>query len=151
MTLNMELLTKVRDFIVAEPERFDINFWFDTASGDHDIPRDAERFVRGDCGTTACIAGAAMVIAGRSSEMTFDNTPQCAADVLGLDAHALFYASQWPVAYQYMMEDSEGCNVAPKLIDDMLAGTVTLTSEDEDEWIETDVIFWSQFARNSKP
>jgi hypothetical protein len=64
VTLNRELLIQVRDFVLAEPERFDIQNWFSFYGGDLDLDLgEMVKLFETDCGTTACIAGAALVLA----------------------------------------------------------------------------------------
>jgi hypothetical protein len=88
MTRNVELLTRVRDLIREDPSKLDMSDW------------------ARPCGTTACIAGWAVQLAGdklefgdhqvvsRAQDGTLCDVDTRAADLLGLneyEVNALFY------------------------------------------------------------
>jgi len=107
--MNVPLLKKVGQAIMAEPRWFDMTWWIDTTSD------------KAPCGTTACIGGFAILLSkikGRLTEKTWATTankipqksymPRYTATVLlDLDkdqAFRLFDINHWPykftVAYQ---------------------------------------------------
>jgi hypothetical protein len=88
VTLNRELLQQTIDVISASPERFFMGWWWtDNAfpMGGEDVVRAA--FEAGACGTTACIAGTVISLAGA----TIDRAPwETAQKLLGLNAKRMF-------------------------------------------------------------
>jgi hypothetical protein len=54
--VNVALAEEIMGLILMEPERFDMGVWFDTSSTAASV-----EFLR-DCGTTACIAGHAVLL-----------------------------------------------------------------------------------------
>jgi hypothetical protein len=108
--MNVRLLRKVKDHILAEAQHFDMGFWVN--SGEHP-PRRKEQ----TCGTTCCIAGwaNAMTISPRAyKKLTVDQyqhkiygSRDNAAISLGLDdsqARKLFYTPDWPYEFQHRLE-----------------------------------------------
>jgi hypothetical protein len=143
LTLNRELLGRVRDFITAEPDRFDIVAWFDSDAGE--IKESYESFAAGDCGTTACIAGTAVVLAGCvPKDLSGFKTSVSAMNALGLSGSFLFHRSSWPEAYSYD-DDMTGRKGAIELMDDMLAGTVKLDGDECGLTVDA-FAFWRSFA-----
>lgn len=63
MKRNVELLTKVRDLAVHEPAKFDMNTWVTIKRELINFPEDTSK-IKVECGTTACIAGWAVQLAG---------------------------------------------------------------------------------------
>jgi hypothetical protein len=108
MALNVELLNKVKDAILAHPEQFNMDEWVG----------------RGACGTTACIAGwcCALSLGGLERVRTryFDfsrhyNVKREAQDLLGIQVpeeeddvtYELFYSSKWPIDLDRRYQDAE--------------------------------------------
>lgn len=88
--LNHALIKRVQEQIDAHPRHFDMNQWLTPPYG--------------ECQTTACIAGWALVTAqGLDEALKFHNNqalPNLARRLLGLPSHKLFYKSQWPPFFQ---------------------------------------------------
>lgn len=100
--MNVKLLLKVKAAILKEPRKFRMETFFSPSS-------------KSPCGTTACIAGHALVIGRkwkslksglrmvtRSDKGNLFFHQQGAAD-LGIsimEAHALFYATSWPQPFR---------------------------------------------------
>lgn len=98
--MNKELLLKVRDAILAEPEHFDM-----------------EHFVRRNtsCGTTACIAGWTVALSRNTTPDADETIPDSisvaweAQSRLGLTHEqevALFYADDWPEPFRAQYDDA---------------------------------------------
>jgi hypothetical protein len=145
--LNRPLLAKVRDLILNEPERFDIGYWF-TSRG---VPTGVNlwwnrslAFADEQCGTTACIAGAALALNG-SDQTDFVDIPGSATRALGLPDEYLFYRSDWPGFYRYP-GDVSGREAAPHLITDVLDGTVKLSALGIGMRSPRWNAFWQRFA-----
>lgn len=97
--LNIKLLKKVRDRIAKIPESYDQSWW-------------ATRDVEAPCGTTACIAGEALICSQRSKkaglQLLWDAMPKwkvgsTAQTLLGLtdrEADVLFGAGTWPEPFR---------------------------------------------------
>lgn len=65
MVVNVELLTKVRDKIASEPDTLDMDHWVNVAT--EGLSDENDYFLGADdlpCGTTACIAGWAILFSG---------------------------------------------------------------------------------------
>jgi hypothetical protein len=148
VTLNRELLGRVRDFVAAEPERFDIGTWFHTAAvwNGGEFARASALFVQADCGTTACIAGTAVVLGGLLDSVVGESDIAVVAqEALGLGAGYLFYRSSWPRAYR-LYEDSSGRVGALQLISHMLDDTVILSGNGEFDMFRDEFNFWETFT-----
>jgi hypothetical protein len=83
--MNVELLRKVEEKILAEPSRFDMSTFVD----------------RGVCGTTYCIGGWAATLSGKevSNKYHKDDSKDPGQEELGLtdeEADRLFYTNCWP-------------------------------------------------------
>lgn len=95
MSLNVKLLRKVRDKILAEPDQFEMSQWFTQSTG-WKIP---------NCGTAACIAGWTIAVSNRkkpSEFLTARNIQDTALELLGIedqDGWDLFSVSSWPKKY----------------------------------------------------
>lgn len=117
--MNVERLKRVREQILAEPARFDMN--------DYVSPVYDERQER--CGTALCMAGFAALDAGfivlrdaprdGTARVYYDTTTAGAAyatgtkmfaaalDIDGDQAQALFHHSGWPGAFYKAFRDAE--------------------------------------------
>lgn len=120
--MNVPLLQEVRDFILEEPQRFDMATW---AGEDSESP----------CGTTLCIAGAALtiksgarlpavlkaLIKGRGvhalwdlwgtysgSNSVIENAASRVLDLTPSQSSALFYDFQWPQPWRKLYASAEG-------------------------------------------
>ena len=80
--MNIDLLLKVKEQILKQPELFDMSRWF--------LPT--------ECGTAACIAGWAWLLSGREErEFSGDRTrmvPQL--DLTAEQERSLFHVCDWP-------------------------------------------------------
>jgi hypothetical protein len=70
---NIELLTQVRDLIKAQPEKLDMSTWATVNSDSVDLGNGTTAKV--SCGTTACIAGWAVQLAGHKLLVNLDSRP----------------------------------------------------------------------------
>lgn len=92
--MNVELLQKVKQQILAEPHRFNMLKWIGN--------RDNEEFYSTDnfyhyCGTTACIAGWTVLLSTKDRLVhyeIFDRALQF-LDISFDEAEKLFYAHSW--------------------------------------------------------
>lgn len=125
-TLNKELLMKVRDAILAEPNLFDMSGW---------------KFLR-DCGTTCCIAGHAVRLADPEAferlcsqdSLKWSNKGK---EVLGLSndrCWILFHSSRWPEQwadkYFAVQENSDlRAMVAGQFLDAVIASDGAILDE----------------------
>lgn len=112
--MNKELLKKVADHIALYPKNFDFDYYFQGTIGD--IKDHA-------CGTTACIAGWTIVIAGKDvpedDELRDHVALDIARELLGIseqDALSLFmpWSSFW--LYRNPSDPSSVVSVLNKLI-----------------------------------
>jgi hypothetical protein len=122
--MNIELFEKVKQAIVAEPERFDMSLWvlsdfvneFDSTKG----------FKENTCGTTACIAGWACVL-GTDDNVKALDVPGRASALLGPrweQAEQLFYTKYWPSKFLVPYEEGteqEAAQAAADAIDRFIA------------------------------
>lgn len=82
--MNAEFCLAVADAIEAEPDHFNMDYWFRDKFGTHDpglVPS------RHTCGSVCCIAGTAVMLA-KSSGITFSPTNSIAGaamELMGLD------------------------------------------------------------------
>lgn len=74
---NTELLTKVRDKIVSEPETFDMNDWFKVDTSELEVGRHLFALNELPCGTTMCIAGWATMLSGDRVFVNKDTSDDC--------------------------------------------------------------------------
>lgn len=110
MTLNVQLLEKVKSAILREPERFDMQAFA----------------YEGGCGTIMCIAGWACAIANKTDPLPGSSIREKAIEILG-DSNVvkLFYGRIWPDAlrkrYKYAYSDESRAQVACSAIDSFIA------------------------------
>lgn len=122
--MNTELLLKVKTAILADPEKFDMESFYD-------VNADTA------CGTTACICGHAIFEAGRIDSLEAGYGREGYSDedeggeLLGLTnptARRLFYCKRWPdyfydryVNARFDEDRSEMAKVAAERIDHFIA------------------------------
>lgn len=123
--MNVPLLRKVQQRILAEPEQFNMDTWGVRPDGvgafKFDIVEDA-------CGTAACIGGHALLIASpKLSGLAYHYTDEAAAIALELppyEAAVLFYVGNWPWKYAdaYLAAETreERAKIASDRIDDFI-------------------------------
>lgn len=117
--LNVELLNKVADAILAEPRQFIMATWFSKSGGTgtgwqlspetRDIPREIP-----NCGTAACIAGHVIAVfegvnPARAHAMNFTYIKSRAADLLhitGDEAERLFFVANWTNDFREAWEEA---------------------------------------------
>ena len=126
MSLNLELLQKVRDAIADEGNAFDMGGWGVAVSPRTWWP--AIRRAPTDCGTPACIAGWAIRIGQRRRRSPpprawtpgYSNSAieEVAARLLRTKDGYLFYRSLWP-DWAYRLPERAG---ALALLDALIAG-----------------------------
>ena len=93
--MNTDLLRRIADAIEAEPHRFDFSDWYhwSTAPDDAEVLNEAEAFARGECGTTACIAGWAVYLKGETPKYwAVEHRAQALLDLTTDEAKTLFFA-----------------------------------------------------------
>lgn len=91
--MNVELLGKIKDLILAEPEKLNMDHW-----------TPVER-----CGTACCIAGWACVLGGVTRTRAI-YTADTARELLGLnfeDSQRLFFPDGWPKQFTPEEDDFE--------------------------------------------
>ena len=103
--MNKDLIQDIIDTIKATPEHFDMSSFIHADRSTSDLDA-VNRLKIGQCGTTACIAGWAVTIAGIPI-VSKDDTPfsfdEVAADLMGLD-----YQTQGrPLFFAMGKEDTE--------------------------------------------
>lgn len=127
--MNIELLKKVKQAILDNPEHFDMSSFFD---GCDDDPK-----LLGKCNTTACIAGWAIHLSG-CPVTELDLEHDLGRDLLGLtedQANTLFYEDYWPGyiynEYYEALEDEDHLGMAKaaaKIIDRLIENDSTVQS-----------------------
>jgi hypothetical protein len=129
--INVELLGRVRDHILEDTRRFNMDRYVNVAYGT-DAPH---------CGTIGCIAGwAVMLVEGIPEEISdsyYAGVAEDARRLLGLtywEAENLFHVSMWPKEYKdrFLAADSidEEAKVAADFINAIIAAGEVLISED---------------------
>jgi hypothetical protein len=101
--INVELLEQVKQHILMEPRRLDMGLW--SHNCDPDNPDNSP------CGTTACIGGWAIILAGEKEGGWPGGQ---AARLLGLSkeqASLLFHVSYWPDEYRLRYRDIQESEV----------------------------------------
>lgn len=106
-TLNLPLFAKIKEKILAEPDRFNMGLWFGVidARGELDFLTAGAGTVGEafqECGTVACIAGWAVVL-GDPSRSLHCAVALRARAALGLtydEGTALFTTARWPQELQ---------------------------------------------------
>lgn len=83
MPRNIELLTKIRDLIVAKPKKLEMGNWGEIKRKKLDLKEGDE--ARISCGTTHCIAGWAAQLSGDKFIVSIDNLDE------DEDGNATFY------------------------------------------------------------
>lgn len=116
--MKIELLEKIKDRITVEPHRFDMGLYF---SDDSNL-----------CGTTACIAGWAIILA-KPDAANGDHDPlslweqEAGREVLGISevqASRLFYECSWPKQFKLSgltMYQASDAKIACARIDHFIA------------------------------
>jgi hypothetical protein len=130
MPLNVKLLRKVKEHILAEPNRLQMEEWIERSEpGKFIYDYDAEVTVPA-CGTTACIAGWTCLL---EKGMEFDapdcdRIPEEASKLLGVteeETSGLFYVNEWPRGIGKRFEESqdihERASLAARRIDQFIA------------------------------
>lgn len=137
--MNRPLLTAVRDAILAQPDRFSMDTWLHTSGSlRSDIAVGCNPAT--ECGTTACIAGWAVVLSPEPRPTLPQNTPEDpwarsrafaehARHLLDLtpeQAKHLFYEDDWLEeglcdAYQESDDKIEQAHLAVEVIDNLLS------------------------------
>lgn len=87
--MNVELLQKVKEKVLAEPEALDMGTWLDRYP---------------ECGTVGCIAGWACALSGHVPE-TDREVEIRALSLLGLPFEELFYPQDWPPRHQVVLAE----------------------------------------------
>lgn len=93
--LNIELLTKIKEQILREPERFDMSCFFD----EEDDPFPPFTDDGSYCGTSACIGGWAIFLSDKKLNSPGEHMDDKAQALLGFpkrELTSLFYANCWP-------------------------------------------------------
>lgn len=96
--MNVRLLRKIQGHILEEPKRFIMADVIDRAQPGERVEDYGLEWAMPKCGTTACIAGWALLL---SNSYSYDMHQ--AAGLLGLEYDAsdtLFYVGGWPPNYQ---------------------------------------------------
>lgn len=114
--MNVELLKKVRDYIVKHPNRFVMDAYLFTPENSgikNGFEADDGEFINFDkCGTAACIAGWTCLIKEEEVVKISGNFPFHGAgrDHLELtedQAGRLFYTDDWPEPYRGNYQDAD--------------------------------------------
>jgi hypothetical protein len=122
--INVELLEKVKAHILEEPRRFNMSLFVFNQGEIEDLPKNE----RPPCGTMACIAGWAVMLADGPPAIINDDyyltVEDRAVEVLGLNEEqvgALFYDPAWPEKYADAYENArtprQRARVAARRID----------------------------------
>lgn len=121
--MNKELLLKVKNRILANPESFDMDDWgvYGEYKGDGSLE------LKTHCGTTQCIAGHAIVASGiKELDKPFwpDELGAEVLDISMLDARRLFYSFEWGTLsddYNGATTPEEKAQIAARRIDEFIA------------------------------
>lgn len=102
--MNVRLLRRVKKAILDEPKRLDMGDWIYTYEGGLSAPK---------CGTVACIAGWATLLAVgsikdvkatakelRRTQAIISQEGMLALGIQSFDADRLFYVDKWPEPYR---------------------------------------------------
>jgi hypothetical protein len=137
--MNTALLTEVRDHILQHPRNFDMQHWGTISAPGRQMiriddgyvlkPEVTQAFLRHECGTTACIAGWALILASKEGPRDLDLAVSAtAAQVLEVDYEdglRLFFSDDWPEQFKvsyWAANDLRGrAYVAAKRIDHFIA------------------------------
>jgi len=104
--MNVELLLKVKERILAHPNRFMMNSWLVTRyrQGDYFTADDHETEILFDnCGTAACIGGWTCLIASQQKYKDIKDFHSEAARLLEIgysESEELFAVGYWPNKFQ---------------------------------------------------
>ena len=121
--MNTELLLKVKQHILAEPKRLDMEKWCKKLTPEEiqSLPNEYPQ-----CGTIACIAGWTCVL-GSSGAKFGGEVMYTAEELLNIPMHAsykLFYTQHWPEEFQqkYILAKTpqERAQVTAEVIDDFI-------------------------------
>jgi hypothetical protein len=114
--MNVELLQKVKQAILAEADRFDMHSWAETEQRDLSCSIASKP----SCGTTCCIGGWAAAI---HNQLHDDSLHYMKGNLaLGISAASqLFYVEEWPLvfsrAYEKETSPRERARIAAERID----------------------------------
>lgn len=89
--MNATLLLKVKEQILAEPNKFFMSSWV------HSLPLIENRVMHEGCGTAACIGGWACLLS--NTEVHYGKYDEAASAALGIERQTcgtLFATSKWP-------------------------------------------------------
>lgn len=107
MDINIPLLVEVKEAILANPNRVNMDKWFGCDIKGDFKTSSLEVFKHNKCGTTACIAGWAVFLGNPNN---VDYTQFAAADLLGLDpptSDKLFLSQYWPRKFYSLLYNAE--------------------------------------------
>lgn len=131
---GIALLQRVKQRILAEPDKFDMYEWYCSIDGEYDWSANLDPFFQtlrsaqpGEpCGTTACIAGWVLLESGVQSIKNVRVIEDAAAVELGVynkyRTEPLFYVSEWPNDLQKEYKQTKSPQVAAQAIDRWIAG-----------------------------
>lgn len=102
--MNVQLLERVRDHILAKPRRLAMGRWVQQRSitGPTYISDNGRPAKYAECGTAACIAGWTCVLTENGLN-SYNDIGSRATDLLGLtdlQNYRLFYTGSWPERYR---------------------------------------------------
>lgn len=122
---------KLANKIIEEPEHFDMSYWFQVGDNDegtwHTPSLDEyDEIDINACGTTACIAGWAVLM---FEDLRGMHLGYQICDALALPTWAV-YRQDWPFHYQYMAQEVGEALAASALLKDIAANVVII---DDDE------------------
>lgn len=134
--MNIELLQKVKQAILDEPRKMDMNVWFDRFWADEEEKVRVLRLLGKEeaqlppCGTIGCIAGWSVLLGSSMDPGELVHVGSTAARLLDLDfeqAYDLFHTTTWPSDLREKLSDSEPgtieyAQVVAEAIDRYIAG-----------------------------
>jgi hypothetical protein len=123
--LNKELLLKVKEAILASPEKFSMDDWWCGSPVEIGKPLDISA-----CGTVACIAGWCVALSGLPTTQSIEGLAQAAIGIERLNGEFaspfyLFHPDWWPVDLTKRLSSGESeAKVAADAIDRFIQGYV---------------------------
>lgn len=127
--MNTQLLERIRDCILQNPESFEMLYFVD---GDFYI--DSDTGAPAECGTSACIAGWAVAIHDRVHLKSVEfQIRKRATEVLGItdeQADRLFFTPNWPKSLYDRYFDAS--------IDQIYAAAASIAAERINNFIESE-------------
>lgn len=148
--LNRKLLHQIRNEIANNPNHFAYEYYFSASSGPirfSEVIKQLDDWKKHACGTSACIAGWAVVLGANKNDNLRTRLYECAAHsaaikLLGIQedeyfvAQFLFYPWEWDESHKREVRIDYSYHDAIARIDYLLAAPTHLSTEELDEYLQ---------------